>query len=140
MARTELSFADGFYVSTSTPYMEKRAVNLFPLVPAADAPTKRALMHTPGIDQQASVGGNNSRGVLVFSDGTPYRVIGNTLWSFDSNNVATNRGTITGSADVSMDSNGINIAIQDPEGDSYFYTPSTATLELNNGAAFRSFG
>ncbi len=140
MARTELSFADGFYVSTSKPYMEKRVVNLFPIIPAADAPTQRALIHTPGIVEQASVGGTNSRGVLVFSDGTPYRVIGNTLWSFDSNNVATNRGTISGTSDVSMDSNGINIAIQDPNGDSYFYTPSTTTLETNNGAVFLSFG
>lgn len=140
MATTELSFADGFYVSTSKPYMEKRVVNLYPIISAADAPTQRALMHTPGITELANVGGSNSRGVLVFSDGTPYRVIDNILWSFDSLNVATNRGAITGTSDVSMDSNGLNIAIQDPKGDSYFYTPSSGILEKNTNAAFLSHG
>jgi hypothetical protein len=140
MAKTELSFADGFYIDSSTSYMEKRAVNVFPVIPAADAPTKRRLNHTPGIIQDDSVTGANSRGVLVFSDGTPYRVIGTSLYSFSSSGTSTNRGTIAGTADVSMDSNGINIAIQDPEGASYFYTPITTTLEANNSAAFTSFG
>lgn len=140
MARVELDFADGFYISESGPFLEKRAVNVYPVIPNAAAVTKRALFHTPGITQFNDAGAGSSRGAIVFSDGTPYRVIGNTLYSFNSAGARTNHGTITGSDDVSMDSNGINIAIQDPNGDSYFFTPNSGVLELNNGSVFLSFG
>jgi hypothetical protein len=140
MPRVELPFANGFYVSESGPLIEKRAVNVYPVIPEGDAASQRVLFHTPGITQASSVVGANSRGGIVFSDGTLYRVIGNTLYSFDANGASTNHGTITGTNDVSMDSNGINIAIQDPAGDSYFFTPSTNTLETNNEVTFLSFG
>jgi len=142
MPRLELQIADGFYISQSTPLIEKRVVNLYPVIPQASAGSPRALFGTPGIKQFSNINndGVNSRGSLVFSDGIPYRVIGNTLYSFNSGGTATSHGSITGSSDVSMASNGINIAIQDPDGDSYFFTPSTNTLELNNGSVFLSFG
>lgn len=140
MARIELNFADGFYVSQAPPFLDKRVVNVYPVIPEAEAVTRRALFHTPGITEFDDVGSGNSRGAIVFSDGTPYRVIGNSLYSFTSLGTRTNHGAISGSSDVSMDSNGINIAIQDPAGNSYFFTPGTGILELNNGAAFLSFG
>lgn len=140
MPRLTLPIADSFYVSQSRPLLEKRVVNLHPVIPQGDAATPRALFNTPGITQVTSVSGLNSRGILVFSDGIPYRVIGTRLYSFNSFGVSTDHCEITGKADVSMASNGINIAIQDPNGDSYFFTPSTNTLELNNGAVFLSFG
>lgn len=141
MPRIQLPIAEGFYVSQSQPLLDKRIVNMYPVIPQADAASPKALFQTPGIKQFADVGvAGNSRGVLVFSDGTPYRVIGNTLWSFTSAGVETDRGTITGSSDVSMSSNGINIVIQDPNGDSYFFTPSTGVLQLNNNAIFLAFG
>ena len=140
MPRVELPFADGFYVSQSGPLIEKRAVNVYPVIPESDAASNRVLFHTPGVTQSASVTGSNSRGVLVFSDGTPYRVIGTTLYSFDSLNVATNHGAISGISDVSMASNGINIAIVNPTGNSYFFTPSSSTLETITDAAFLSHG
>jgi len=140
MPRIELSFADGFYVSQSSELIDKRVVNAYPVIPQADALTKRALFNTPGIKQFADVLSGTSRGSIVFSDGKPYFVIGTSLISLTSTGVITNHGTISGTNDVSMSSNGINIAIQDPKGDSYFFTPSTNTLELNNGAVFLSFG
>lgn len=140
MPRVELPLGDGFYISQSGPLIEKRSVNVYPVIPEANAAAKKALFHTPGIDQFSDVGLGNSRGVLVFSDGTPYRVIGNTLYSVDSLGSITSHGTITGTSDVSMDSNGINIAIVDPTGDSYFFTPSTGILDLNSGSDFLSFG
>jgi hypothetical protein len=140
MARIELGFADGFYVSQTGPYLEKRVVNLYPVIPMSETITQRALFHTPGIKQFADAVTGTSRGVFVFSDGTPYRVIGNTLWSFDSFGNKTDRGNISGASDVSMDSNGINIAIVDPTGNSYFYTPSTNILELSSSSSFLSFG
>jgi len=140
MARIELQFADGFYVSQSSTLLDKRVVNAYPVIPQADALSKRALLATPGIKQFADSGSDSSRGAIVFSDGIPYRVVGNSLESTDSLGTITNHGTISGTSDVSMESNGINIAIQDPDGDSYFFTPSTNTLELNNGSVFLSFG
>ena len=140
MPRTELPFADGFYVSQSTPLLDKRVVNAYPVIPQADAISQRALLRTPGIKQFADFGSGSSRGAIKFFDGVPYRVIGNSLISISSVGVTTNHGTISGTSDVSIDSNGINIAIQDPNGDSYFFTPSTNTLELNNNSVFLSFG
>ncbi len=140
MPRVELPFADGFYVSQSLPLLDKRVVNAYPVIPQAEALSRRALLNTPGIKQFADLGSGTSRGAIVFSDGTPYRVIGNSLISTNSAGAVTNHGTISGTSDVSLASNGINIAIQDPDGDSYFFTPSTATLELNNGSVFLSFG
>jgi hypothetical protein len=140
MPTIELPFADGFYVSQSTPLLNKRVVNCYPVIPQADAVSKRALLRTPGIKELSDFGSGTSRGVLVFNDGVPYRVIGNTLISTTAAGAITSHGTITGTSDVSMASNGINIAIQVPDGNSYFFTPSTNTLELNNSSAFLSFG
>lgn len=140
MARIPLPLAFGMFVSESPPLMDKRIVNMRVTVPEADAATKSALLGTDGITQFADVGTGNSRGVLVFNDGVPYRVIGNALFSFTSAGVVTNHGHITGAKDVSMATNGINISIQDPEGNNYFFTPSSSTLEINTNAAFLSFG
>lgn len=140
MPRVELSFADGFYVSQSPTLIDKRVVNAFPIIPQADAVTKRALLGTPGISAFADFGTGTSRGVLVFSDGKPYRVLGNFLVSVDSAGVFTNHGTIGGNSDVSMASNGINISIQDPNGQNYFFTPGTSTFEINFNPVFLSFG
>lgn len=136
MPRIELPFADGFYVSESTPYLEKRCVNLYPVAPETDAPTRKALFHSHGITQFSDVTNGNSRGALVFNDGTPYRVIGTSLYSFNSIGTLTNHGTISGTSDVSMASNGINIAIIDPTGEGFFYTPSTSTLEQITNTVF----
>lgn len=140
MPRVELPFADGFYVSQSTPLLEKRAVNVYPVISEADAVSRKVLFHSPGVELIVNTGGGDSRGAIVFSDGTPYRVIGNVLYSFDSAGNATNRGVIPGASDVSMDSNGINIAVIDPAGGGYFFTPATNTLEQITDSVFLSFG
>lgn len=140
MPRIEIPFADGFYVSQSAPFLDKRVVNAYPIIPQANALSERALFRTPGINEFSDFGSGSSRGAIKFNDGIPYRVIGNSLLSMDSFGVITNHGTITGTSDVSIDSNGINIAIQDPNGDSYFFTPLTNTLELNTNSVFLSFG
>lgn len=140
MPRIALPLAFGTFLSEAPPLMDKRIVNLRPVVPEGDAATRTALLGTPGITQFTDVGAGSSRGVLVFNDGIPYRVIGNSLFSFTSLGVSTNHGAITGGKDVSMATNGINIAIQDPEGNSYFFTPATGILEVNINAAFLSFG
>lgn len=140
MPRQALAFAEGFYVSESAGIANKRCVNFRPVVLESPGLNNRALFGSDGIKEFADFGSGSSRGAIKFSDGTAYRVIGNSLISISSLGVISTLGTITGSTEVSMASNGINIAIQDPEGDSYFYTPGTTTLELNNSAVFLSFG
>ena len=140
MSRQALPFAGGFYVSESTGILNSRCVNFRPVVLERPGLNNRALFGSDGITEVADTGSGSSRGVIKFSDGTPYRVIGNSLVSISSAGAITTLGTITGSSNVSMASNGINIAIQDPKGDSYFYTPGATTLELNSNAVFLSFG
>jgi len=140
MPRAELPFADGFYVSEAGPLAAKRCVNMRPVVPQTDAASGQALLHTEGTTElgRASVG--FSRGGIVFSDGVAYRVIGTSLYSVNQFGVLTDRGTVAGTDDVSMDSNGINICIVNPTGDTYFYTPVTNIFETEASASFQSFG
>ena len=120
MPRQALPFAEGFYVSESTGIANKRCVNFRPVVLESPGLNSRALFGSDGLTEVVDFGSGSSRGVIKFSDGTPYRVIGNSLISISSLGAITNHGTISGMQDVSMASNGINIAIQDPGGDSYF--------------------
>jgi hypothetical protein len=140
MPRSELPFADGFYVSEAGPLAEKRCVNMRPVIPETDAASVRTLLHTEGITELGRAVTGTSRGAIVFSDGVAYRVIGTNLYSLDQFGGLTSRGTVGGEADVSMDSNGINICIVDPFGDTYFYTPVTNIFETEVSAAFDSFG
>lgn len=141
MPRVKLPIASGFYVSQSTPLADKRLVNMYPVIPQGGALSEAALFSTPGIDSFSTlVTNDHSRGSIVFFDGLPYFVIGNSLLSISGAGVMTNHGAISGTSDVSIASNGINLAIVDPTGSSYFFTPSTSTLELSNSAAFLSFG
>lgn len=140
MPRQVLPITSGFYVSEASGLVNRRLSNMYPIIPQSESTTGSALVHTPGIVELVEIPGGPSRGVIVFSDSTEYRVIGQSFYEIASDNTYINRGAITGSEDVSMTTNGINIAIVDPSGSSYFYTPSTTTLELSNSAAFLSFG
>ena len=140
MPSFELQFADGFYVSQSSPLADKRRVNMYPVIPETDAATQRSLFGTSGIVEVADVLSGESRGALVFSTGVVYRVIGSSLFSVSESNITSNLGAITGTSDVSMDSNGINIAIIDPDGDGYFFTPTTGVLEKITSSVFLGFG
>ena len=139
MARIELDYASGFYVSQSPPLIDKRVVNCYPVIPQSAAASKRVLLGTPGIVEVADFGSGSSRGALVFNDGTPYRVIGNELISVSRSGDITSHGFISGTSDVSMATNGINMAIQDPQGGSYFFTPRDGVLEDNKGGIVLKF-
>ena len=141
MARVDLpSITSGFYVSEASGLVNRRLSNMYTIIPQAESATGSGVVHTPGIVSVGELGLSESRGVLVFNDGTEYRVLGNILWSVAENGTGVNLGSIGGNTDVSMATNGINIAIQAPDGDSYFFTPATTTLETNTNAAFLSFG
>jgi len=134
-----LPIVSGFYISEATGLVNRRLSNMYPIYPTQEGVTNGALVATPGITQIGNAGSGASRGVLVLKN-IEYRVIGNSLFSVSEAGVFNNLGTISGSLDVSMATNDINIAIQDPTGNSYFFTPATSVLELNAGAVFLSFG
>lgn len=140
MPSLQLPIADGFYISESEPFLNKRIVNWHPIIPQSNAINQRALFGVPGIVEFADETVGPTRGSITFKDGTPYFVIGSQLFSFDSSGNSTDHGTITGDSDLSMSTNGININIQDPTGDNFYFTPSTNTLELNDDPVFLSFG
>lgn len=129
MPRVKLNVTDGFYVSQSPPNVDKRVVNLYPVVEQAQAQSSQALYNTPGTDLFSTVTQAGSRGSILDKDGVPFYVIGNTLYSFDINGNSTDHGTIDGSEDVSISSNGTNIVIVVPDGSIYFFTLSTQVLE-----------
>lgn len=133
-------FTDGFYEGQSSLFVDKRMVNAHINVPQGGAISQRAIYGSVGIVSFSAVVSGHSRGRIRFTGGTVYWVIGNTLFEIDNLGVKTSRGTITGMNDVFMASNGINISILDPEGDNFFYTPSTTTLAINSDAVFLSFG
>lgn len=130
MPRVPLPIASGFYVSQSPPNVDKRTVNLYPVVIQTEAASNTALYNTPGIDTFAiNTGVVGSRGSILDGNGVPYFVIGNSLFSFDRDGVATDHGTIIGVEDVSMSSNGLNIVIVVPDGLIYFLDLTTFILE-----------
>lgn len=129
MPRVKLPVTTGFYVSQSPPNVDKRVVNLYPVIEQAQAQSPQALYNTPGTELFSTVSSVGSRGSILDKDGIPFFVIGDSLYSFDRDGISTNHGAIDGSSDVSIASNGINIVIVVPDGSIYFYTLETGVLE-----------
>lgn len=138
--RSSLPVVSGFYISEASGLVNRRLSNMYPIYPTQEASTPGALVHTPGTLQIGEApNGGRSRGAFVLKD-IEYRVVGNTFYSVAEDGTFTGLGSVTGGKDVSIATNDINIAIQDPEGSSYFYTPSTGVYEENNDPVFLSFG
>lgn len=128
MPREKLNVTDGFYISQSPPNVDKRVVNLYPVIEQAQAKSPTALYNTPGTDFFSVVATSDSRGSILDRDAIPFFVIGGTLYSFDRDGISTDHGAIDGSDDVSMASNGINIVIVVPDGSIFFFDLDTQVL------------
>ena len=140
MPRAELDIFNGFYQSVAKTLLNKRLINLHITVPDGPAFNQKAALGTPGVKLfKATLLDGVSRGTIK-ANGVPYYVIGNNFISFTENGVVTNHGNISGSSPVSMAFNTRTIAIQDPTGDSYFFTVATLTLVLNNDPIFLGQG
>lgn len=128
MPRVKLGVTDGFYVSQSPPNVDKRVVNYYPVIEQAQANSVQALYNTPGTELFSTVTESGSRGSILDKNGIPFFIIGRKLFSFDRNGISTDHGTIDGTEDVSISSNGINIVIVVPDGSIYFFDLDSKAL------------
>ena len=130
--RVELPIATGFYQSNSLPLANQKCINWYPHRPTNPAYSKGALFGCPGIVELATAGVNDvCRGAHVMA-GTPYFVLGGSLYSLDRTLTGstetfslTNLGTIAGTTRVSMADNGTQLVIQVPGSTGYVYNGTT---------------
>jgi len=129
------------YQSPSVPFSAQRCVNMYAVAARDTALNTDALFGTPGaVALGAGVGTlatDKGRGAAVMG-GILYSVQGQVLYEIDEDGVATNRGTITGTARVSMAHNGLVLCIVVPGGDAYVYTAATMTLAQITDANFQT--
>lgn len=128
MPRVKLNVTDGLYISQDPENVDKRSVNLYPVIEQSAARSSTALYNTPGTKLFSTVTSLGSRGSILDRDAIPFFVIGDFLLSFDRQGISTNHGAIDGSDDVSMASNGINIVIVVPDGSIFFFDLDTKVL------------
>ena len=135
MARISVDIANGFYESFSSQYADLVCNNLRPYVSESPAYSSSALRSTDGIREEVVSGFKTSRGAIE-AGGIPYFVQDNELISLDKAGTVTTYGTISGGARVSMAASSTIIWIVVPDGNSYHFNISTATLTLNTDLGF----
>lgn len=140
MPKTVLPIANGYYESDSLPISAQECTNFYPNIVQTQALNQETLFGTPGLEQVAMTSQLEvSRGAHEMN-GVPYFVVGNTLYSMDSSNVLTTRGTIAGSGLVSMADNGAQMLILIPGGNGYIYTHASTTLTQITDGDFTANG
>lgn len=114
-----------FYKSSSLPISAQECVNFYSFIPETATPTKKALLHTPGITLATTAGTSvTNRGAHVFSE-KPYFVQGNDLYRVDqaidgfgsitySSTKVNGAVSITGTGRVTMADNGTQMIVIDP--------------------------
>jgi hypothetical protein len=127
MPRIDIPLGLGSYESKALPFSAQRCVNFYGLVAQAESISDYGLFPTPGIVQLGTAGTMESRGARTMA-GVYYVVNDTTLYEVSELGVATSRGTIAGTARVSMADNGDKLCIVVPGGNAYVYTASTTTL------------
>lgn len=137
MDRLPLPIGFSFYQSESAPFSSQRCVNWIPVVAEDAALNTRALFQPPGLKQLVDSGFVGNRGSLQMKE-IPYFVNGNSLLSMSSASVITNHGTIAGSGNVSLATNGQYLVIVVPGGNSYAYDNVALTLTQITDPDFRA--
>lgn len=135
----ELNIATGFYASASLPLAAQRCVNWLPIVPEAEALSRRALFDVPGLTQRTLTGDTIdgvNRGSQWMSD-TLYHVNGQNLYSMNARNVITKEGPIGDTKRVSMANNGRYLVIVVPGIKTYVFDNTTSTLSEVSDPDFR---
>ena len=111
------------YVARSVNAADNRMVNLFPEIVPEGGQEPAFLNRAPGLSLLATVGTGPIRGLWTFN-GIGYVVSGTELYSLTTGYVATLRGTIAGTGQVSMSDNGTQLFIA-ANGPGYIYNSST---------------
>lgn len=130
---TALEIANGFNQSASLPSMNRQCTNWYPkFVEDGDVVLKR-LIGTPGLSQLNAGSSNANRGSHVMAD-VAYYVDGVTLFRLNSDFTPTDLSDIdsvdiTGSGQVFMADNGIQLMILVPGGSGFIFNHQTALLE-----------
>ena len=133
MPLTQLPIANGFYRTDSLPISAQNCVNVFPVVEEAPSLVQESLRGCPGATQTQAAVDAECRGSHTL-DGVPYMVIGDTLYSLDSDGATTAiSGTIAGTGPVSMAENGTQLCILVPGSTGYIYTTSGGLVEISDG-------
>ena len=127
MPKIDLPIGNGFYESFSKDVANLQSLNCYPQFPqTSGAVTREAIFPTQGIDKFATLSGA-CRGMYNFQE-SMFSVNGNNLYLIKENGTVENKGTVSGSGQVSMSDNGITMAIVIPSGDCYFYNSGVLTL------------
>ena len=141
----ELPAAQGNYRSSVLPINSQRCVNGYPVITRTEAFERQSVLGTPGLTELTDVVSGSCRGGIEM-DGKPYYVVGGSLYRINLvvvNSVATftatNLGSISGSARVSMAQNGTQLMIIS-SGTGYIYNRSTATLAQISDSDFSASG
>ena len=138
MTRTPLDITGGFDQSVSQPLVNKRLINMYPVLPSEGAFSQQALIGTPGVRQfsDPALAGHARGAALV--NGVPYYVIGDALITVAADGTATAvpaTAQISGVDDVSIAWNEDWIFIVPPDGTAiYSFFFDVGTLK-----EFRSF-
>ena len=141
MAEIEFPLDIGFYESNSLPLAAQECVNMSPQNPQTEgALSTGALFKTPGIATFTTTAGGPNRGAhRVALTGVPYVVSGTRLYKVNANGTNTDVGVIAGTSRVSMDSNGVVIAIIVPGEKGYFHNIAAETTAEITDPIFLDF-
>lgn len=132
----KIPFATQSYKDATLPLSAQQTVNFYAESAPPDARTQVAVKGCPGIITAATLGAGPVRQLHVF-DGTLYAVSGGTLYSIDSDHIATPLGgVIGGSSVVSMDDNGSEIVVVN--GTSGYIWDSTSGFRIISDADFNA--
>jgi hypothetical protein len=122
------------YKNKSLPVSAQILVNLYPEFLDQDAKNKVILHQMPGLSSFCSITTGPIRGMCKHSN-VLYVVSGSTLYSVNSSGTESSIGTIPGSGNVSMASNGDQLIIVNGTSTGYVYTSSLATTTLTGPAS-----
>jgi hypothetical protein len=108
--RVPIEFAKTSYKSKSVPVSAQRLLNFYPELQPDGSKSRVVLFGTPGLSLFATAGSGPIRGMIPMGS-LLYVVSSTSLYSVNSTGTATLIGTINGSSNVSMATNGTDLII-----------------------------
>lgn len=109
----KIGLVGGSNQQRSLPFDAQRTINLYPVFDK-EGKEVSALYGTPGLTLFAEAGANPGRGSFAAANGRAFVVTGANLYELSSTGVSTSRGMlVTSSGNVSIDENGLQLAICD---------------------------
>ncbi len=123
------NFTGPSYQSRSRALSSQKTKNFYQQI--AEEGKEQFVLHSwPGLPLSSTVAGGVDRGTRSVK-GVPYRVVDQTLYSFNASGIHTTIGTIPGLARLIMTDDGINLVLVDPGIAVYVYDGTTITQVTN---------